>query len=139
MLNDKVDFNVINSSKSIVKHHGQWSMVDHKCILIFHSVYLICVVDVILRFLVEWNTNSKNCHVAQTGENWFTMGWRYLFNLSLTKYYIINKYNTQLFPKYYDSTSRLIMGCILATIVWILLTLPKILFPLSSSLFQALR
>ena len=55
------------------------------------------------------------------------------------KYYIINNYNTQLFQKYYDSTSSLIMGCILATIVWILLALSEILFPLSSSLFQALR
>lgn len=57
----------------------------------------------------------------------------------IKKNYIINKYNKQLFQKYYDSTSRLIMGCILATIVWILLTLSEILFPLSSSLFQALR
>ena len=25
------------------------------------------VADAILSFVVEWNTNSKNCHVAQTG------------------------------------------------------------------------
>ena len=25
------------------------------------------IADAILRFVVEWNTNSKNCHVAQTG------------------------------------------------------------------------
>lgn len=30
--------------------------------------FKIYVADTILRFLVEWNTNSKNCHVAQTGK-----------------------------------------------------------------------
>ena len=30
--------------------------------------FIAFVSDAMLRFIVEWNTNSKNCHVAQSGK-----------------------------------------------------------------------
>ena len=34
----------------------------------FISRLIAFVSDAMLRFIVEWNTNSKNCHVAQAGK-----------------------------------------------------------------------
>ena len=34
----------------------------------FISRFIAFVSDAMLRFIVEWNTNSKNCHVAQAGK-----------------------------------------------------------------------
>ena len=34
----------------------------------FISRLIAFVSDAMLRFIVEWNTNSKNCHVAQSGK-----------------------------------------------------------------------
>ena len=34
----------------------------------FISRFIAFVSDAMLRFIVEWNTNSKNCHVAQSGK-----------------------------------------------------------------------
>ena len=34
---------------------------------VFRWSLILFFSDTILKFLVEWNTNSKNCHVAQTG------------------------------------------------------------------------
>ena len=66
-----------NSLKVFVcKYSTRWSIrsnADHNWSLgltsmNFISRFIAFVSDAMLRFIVEWNTNSKNCHVAQSGK-----------------------------------------------------------------------
>ena len=66
-----------NSLKVFVcKYSTRWSLrsyTDHNCSLglismNFISRFIAFVSDAMLKFIVEWNTNSKNCHVAQAGK-----------------------------------------------------------------------